>query len=133
MLTRLSAQDKLGIEPLLAAEEGFIAAMQGREQAPRESSERIQQWLNAFDNEANRSDTNLSPLIELAEYEQARLARIDPSGSLDSRVNELMKEIEAAEQLDDRAEAKKRLQGIIETFENQDWARPAVERARGAM
>ena len=132
-LNRLSAQERLGVKPLLAAEVGFMAAMQGREQSPRESSERIQQWLNAFNNEANRRDPNLNPLIQLAEYEQARLARIDPSGSLDLRVTELMKEIEAAEQLDDRAEANKRLQGIIETFEDQDWASPAVERARRAM
>ncbi len=133
VLKRLSAQDKFGLKPLLAAEEGFVAAMQGREQSPRESSERIQQWLNAFNNEANRSDPNLVPLIDIAEYEQARLARIDPSGALDSRVAELINQIEAAEQLDDRDEAIKRLRGIIETFEGQDWARPAVERARQAI
>ena len=72
-LKRLSTQTKLGIKPLLAAEEGFVAAMQGREQSPREAIDRLQQWLNVFDNTTNRDDTNLKALIELAEYEQARL------------------------------------------------------------
>ena len=44
-----------------------------------------------------------------------------------------MQEIETAEALTDAEEARKRLQGLIETFQDKTWAVPAVERARKAI
>jgi len=132
-INRLTAQSKLGLTPLSAAEEGFLAAMRRREETPQESSEKLRQWLNAFDNATNRNDTSLLSLIELAEHEQSRLATAEPSPHIDTRVAELMQQIDAAEASNDQGEIRKRLNGIIETFEHEDWASPAVERARQVL
>lgn len=127
---RLTAQAALGVKPLHAAEDGFVVAMQTREQSPQEARQRLKYWLDAFDNQTNRGNANLTPLIELATFEVERLARADQGELVDSRVADLLKEIDTAERLPNALEKRTRLEGIIHSYHDQPWATPAVERAR---
>jgi hypothetical protein len=133
ILNRLSAQAKLGVRPLSAAEEGFLAALEGREHSPQDAAQKLQQWLDAFDNEANQGQAELGELISLARYESQRLRTADPIEITDPRVVELMKQIDAACELTDPVEAEKRLTAMIELFQDQPWAQSALQRAKQSL
>ena len=53
-----------------------------------------------------------------------------PAASLDPRAAELIDDIDRIIEQGDPATIQTRLQGIIQTFGEAAWARPAVERAR---
>jgi hypothetical protein len=130
VLKRLSIQKKLGITPLEAPEEGFLIAMDGREQDPIRSMERLEHWLNIYGDRVNELDPTLKDLIELAKHELTQLAIRAPQIIVDSRATDLLEEIHEALQSDDPEVLRKKLTGIIKIHENDIWARPAVDEAR---
>ncbi len=65
VLKRFTTQSKLAITPLTAAEEGFVSAMEGREQQPLPAIERLNSWLVVYDSPGNQQDPDLGEMIEL--------------------------------------------------------------------
>jgi serine/threonine-protein kinase len=133
VLNRLATQAKLGVTPLDAAEEGFVSAMDGREQEPLESMERLQHWLNVYDSFAGESDPDLKELVELAKYERSQLELRAPAIIVDPRAEELIDDIERIIERESPELVRKKLTGIIKTFGNDDWAKPAVEAAQNQL
>ncbi len=129
-LKRMETQKKLGVTPLHAFEESFYAAMQLRLNQPREAAQRLKQWLIVYDSPESELSPNLSRLIELAQYERAQLELRGPMIILDPRAKEMITEIRALANEDDQELVRKKLTGIIESFQELDWARPAVEEAQ---
>lgn len=129
-INRISAQSKLGVASLSAAEEAFLQAMEGREDDPQAAAQRLGQWLRAFDNPANREDPKIATLLELADHEHQRLLEERGDQREDPKLVQLMREIDAAEQLEDPGLRREKLEAIIELFDSNGWASPALERAR---
>lgn len=79
---------------------------------------------------ANRA---LAELVELARYERRRLESPTPAVAMDPRAAELIQEIRSAADTLGETAASRKLRGIIETFKDVDWAKPAVEEAERTM
>lgn len=130
VLNRLRVQAKLGIATLEAAEEGFVNAMKGRDQNPAGAMDRLQNWLDVYDNQANESDPMLKELMELAKHEHRQLAIRAPEIIVDPRAQDLIDDILQSVANQDPDASRKKLSGIIETFAHAGWATPAVEEAK---
>ncbi len=128
-LRRLSAQAKIGISPLKPAEEGFLTAMEKRLTDPVETASRLSQWIDAFENPDRQNDDDVAILMELAEHEQMVVAHRSPKTIVDPRAVELMSEVMAAGNSADFESAQKKLRGIVETFQDAEWAKSAVDEA----
>jgi hypothetical protein len=125
---RISTQNKIGIKQLSAAEHAFLSIFDSQQEpTTSERTESIKDWLAAFDREATDAETQ--SLIQLVRYESKRLAsgRADPR--TDPRLADLISQIDAISKLQDRNELTKRLESLIDLFQNQDWASPAMVRA----
>lgn len=129
VLKRLNAQNKLGITVLSPSEESFVSVMQGRDLNPTQAAAKIVQWLNVYDSEPENADRELGELIEMAKREQQRLLERAPLNAIDQRAGNLLKRIRRASESDDPEQVKKELNGIIDTFSEIAWAKPAVEEA----
>ncbi len=128
-LKRLKTQQKLGLTPLRAFEAGFLAALEEQDQQPAESVERLKQWLVVYDSPESELNPNLGRLIELARHQQRQLADRAPAIIIDPRAEEMIAEIRSLVDQSDSEQARKKLNGIIETFRPLDWAKPAVAEA----
>ncbi|TWU54859.1 Serine/threonine-protein kinase PknA [Rubripirellula tenax] len=129
-LNRLRVQAKIGLVEMGPAEEGFMVAMKNRKTEPIETAERIEHWINAFENSIADDSESLGELLQLARHEQRVLRRRSPMIVMDPRTSKLIEDIRAAAEFLDADEAKKKLNGIVETFANEQWAKPAVDEAR---
>ncbi len=130
VLKRLGTQNKLGITELTASEESFINMMQGRDLEPTQAAGKIEHWLNVYDAGAVVADAELIELIYLARHEQQRLLERAPLNAIDKRAGDLLNRIRQVTDTQDPKRIRKELNGIIDTFENIDWARPAVDEAK---
>lgn len=128
-MRRLNAQKTIGLKPLSPAEEGFVAAMSERFTRPDEAAGRLSAWIDAFGLE-DPGNESVAELVELTRYERARLKSQSPSVAMDERAIVLINEIRSAMESLDQAAATKKLRGIVETFKDTAWAKPAVEEAR---
>ncbi|QDT05241.1 Serine/threonine-protein kinase PknA [Rubripirellula lacrimiformis] len=133
-LRRLNAQAGIGLVELSPAEEGFIAAMQDRHSDPQGTTERIESWIDAFDtsdvtNDGAR-DADFAALMDFAVYEKKRLSSSSARTTIDARAAQLLEQVQTAAESEDADAAKKKLSGIVETFQEKSWAKPAVDRAR---
>ncbi len=131
-LKRLNAQLSIGVASLSAAEEGFVAALNRRLDQPEQSLQKIQQWLNVYD-KTDVEDEELAELVELAQHERRQLSQRQPVPRIDPRAQQLLDEIDQITQLANSEEVKTRLNGILVTFEDAEWAAPALERAQQAL
>ena len=125
---RISTQNKIGIKQLSAAEHAFLSIFDSQQEpTTSERTESIKDWLAAFDREVTDAETQ--SLIQLVRYESKRLAsgRADPR--TDPRLADLISQIDAISQLENRKELTERLESLIDLFQNQDWASPARVRA----
>ena len=88
---------------------------------------RLQDWLSAFGRP--NSDQEQQVLIELVRYELERLhsGRVDPR--VDAQLRDLLADIEGVCKINDLEERRERLQAIINLFQDQAWAGPAIEAA----
>lgn len=115
-------------------EEGFVNAMENRDQNPKESIDRIQQWLNVYDAGNESAEKELDELITLAKHEKTQLMQRAPQIKLSPSAKKLLDEIEAKVRAGDSEQTRVFLTGIIETHGNEDgedsWATPAVEEAQ---
>ncbi len=130
VLKRLKTQAKLGVTPLDASEEGFVGALEGREQEPERSMQKLEQWLNVYGNDDAEEDEELKELVELARHEQASLAVRAPEIIVDARAQDLIDDIRETVTGTDSEAIRRKLVGIIETFRGDAWARPAVDEAK---
>jgi serine/threonine-protein kinase len=130
VLNRLRVKAKVGIATLEAAEEGFVNAMQGRAQDPVGSMDRLQNWLDVYDDQANETDPMLKELMELAKHEHRQLAIRAPEIIVDPRAQDLIDDILQTVANQNPEASRKKLSGIIETFAHASWATPAVEEAK---
>ena len=129
ILKRLNAQSKLGITDLTPDEESFLKVMQDRELNPTQAAGRIEQWLNVYDSGAQVAQDELSELIALAKHEQQRLLERAPLNVIDTRAEKLLNRIRQVMETDDPSRVRKELKGIVDTFGEIDWAKPAVDEA----
>jgi serine/threonine-protein kinase len=129
-LKRLSVK----LTPLEGYEQGFVNAMEGRDQDPDRSIESIQQWLNVYDSPISDSDLQLKELIKLAKHEQSQLLFRTPSIIVHPDAQKLIDEIHARVESGESEATRVYLIGIIEThgkdFGKDMWAKPAVDEAR---
>jgi serine/threonine-protein kinase len=129
-IRRLQTQQKLGVTPLDAYEESFLAAIDGRFQQPVEAIERLDQWLVVYNSPESELDDSLSTLIELARHEREQLRDRAPAIIIDPRAQEMITKIRSLANEHDTEFARAKLNGIVETFQTIDWAKPAVEDAK---
>ena len=129
-LRRLSVK----LTPLEGFEEGFVNAMEGRDQDPDRSTESIRQWLVVYETPANAQDSNLKQLIRLARHEQEQLALRTPRVKFHPDAQKLIDQIHDRVQKGDLEATRSYLIGIIEThgkdYGKDSWAKPAVDEAR---
>ncbi|TWU39008.1 Serine/threonine-protein kinase PknA [Novipirellula aureliae] len=132
-LRRLGVQNKLGITPLSAAEQGFLDAMTGREQDPQTAIERLRQWLAIYDADTIQTNEAMNSMILLASNEIEQLRERYPEVLIDSRAQELIERVDTALEKMPMEKARSVLEGIIELHRDQEWAAPAVEAARQGL
>ena len=132
-LRRLGVQNKLGITPLNAAEQGFLDAMSGREQDPKTAIERLSQWLAIYDADTIQTDAAMESMILLASNEMEQLHERYPEVLVDPRAQELIERVDAALKKMPVDKASLVLEGIIELHRDQEWAAPAVEAAQRGL
>ena len=128
---RLQTQRRLGITELTPAESGFLTAIANRQTDPAAARSRLAGWLAVFDQDS-ASDKERD-LIQLARFEHDRLRSHSAVASLDTRAIELLTKINDAVSDDDPATTTALLRGIIDTFQNEPWAKPAVEEAESQL
>ncbi len=128
-LKRLNTQAKLGVTPLDAFQQGFIDAMEDRQQNPKRASERIGLWLDIHDHSASQLDPVEQEMIELAIHEMKQLVKRAPAIILDPKAKELIKRIHQSVEQGSGEETRKLLEGILSLYADDEWARPAREEA----
>jgi hypothetical protein len=133
VMNRLRVQAKVGLTTLDASEEGFFHAMTGREQDPVGSMDRLQNWLNVYDNSSDSADRTLDELVELAKHEHQQLAIRAPEIIVDPRAQELIDDILQTVAEQSPSAIRKKLTGIVETFAHADWAGPAIAEAQAQL
>ncbi|MFK8115254.1 MAG: serine/threonine-protein kinase [Rubripirellula sp.] len=126
-LKRLSVQRKLDVTPLELWEEGFLSAMQNREQEPLDSSKQIENWLNVYGSEKGKQ---VAELVKLATHEMKELKQRAPRILIDRRAQQLIDDIRNTMETETTEVALKKLRGIVELHAAQNWAQPAVEEAK---
>ncbi|MFG0260864.1 MAG: hypothetical protein ACF788_00520, partial [Novipirellula sp. JB048] len=132
-LRRLRIRAKLSVSPLSAAEQGFVDAMQHRQQDPTAAAARLTQWLAIYDTPTvpsgghALSDDALAELIVLAQHEAAQLAERAPAVMIDPRAAELLDRIDHTVSTMSPAKAIETLNGIVQLHSGQPWAKPAVD------
>lgn len=130
VLRRLSVK----LTPLEGFEEGFVNAMEGRDQDPGRSMESIRQWLIVYDTPSSGQDPKLKDLIRLAKHEQTQLEIRAPRINVHPNAQKLIDEIYARVQEGEPEATRIYLNGIIEThgkdYGKDSWAQPAVDEAR---
>ncbi|NND98284.1 MAG: serine/threonine protein kinase [Pirellulaceae bacterium] len=129
VIRRLQLQSKLPGRTLDAHEEALIDAMELGKRDSDAGREKLQQWMNVFVDATTRADDPRSKLAELVQFEIDRLLQQGPLIQNDSRHNELMARIDAAETLG-TAEQRALLVGVIELYADEPWAESAVKKAR---
>ena len=129
VLKRFQLKSKLPGRTLDAHEQAFVEAMQLRKQDTSLAQEKLQQWLDVFVDSTTHADDSKKELSELVQFEIERLANEGHVVGSDKRARELMSRIKTSEELPE-AERIKLLKGIIELYQAEDWAQPAVARAR---
>jgi serine/threonine-protein kinase len=132
ILNRITAQQKIGIKPLTAAQESFLAAMEARATDPIEARQEIQQWLNVFqDSQASSGDEPRSGLATMIQAARDELKRPIPSdtSSQDPRVHQLLAEIQSSIDAGDGQATVQKLNAIQATFQDASWAKPVIDRA----
>ncbi|MDA8743460.1 serine/threonine protein kinase [Rubripirellula amarantea] len=129
-LKRLRAKSKLGLTPMDPAEESFLLALEDRQTEPAESAKKLAAWLNVFDSDKDEVDSELLELVELARHQQAHLAIQTPVSKVDDRAAELIRDMDQWENQADRETIVRKLNGVIVTFGQQEWASPAVQEAK---
>ncbi|MDB4809943.1 serine/threonine protein kinase [bacterium] len=126
-IKRISAQQKIGIKDLSAAEEAFLLIFQTEETGTAAlSTEKLESWKTAFSVESETPSTN--SLFNLVDYEIKRRSAGRPDPRQDSSLSDLMSKIDAIVALPDGEETQKQLQALAELFGNSDWAKPALIR-----
>ena len=134
----LKAKLRSGEQPLV--EEAYLQALAVRRQQPQEAKRKLEQWLAIFETQVDPKDAELGDLPQIAKIAIARFQRridlalkesIDP-GQQDPRVLSLMERIDEAATLPEEAR-QARLQSVLDSFGDQDWAEPAVTRAEKLM
>ncbi len=132
-LRRLSVK----LTPLKGFEEGFVNAMEGRDQHPVRSIESIQQWLNVYDIPTTAADAQLQELIKLAKHEQTQLTIRAPRVKVHPDAQKLIDEIHAKVDEGETEATRVYLIGIIEThgkdYGKDSWAKPAVDEAKAQL
>lgn len=124
---RLQTQQRLGITKLSPAESGFLTAIERRDTDPDDTRRRLLGWIAVFDDDSAGKDER--DLIELAKFEARRLASQSAVIRLDPRAIDLMTKINNALLEKNTAQTRATLNGVIDTFSDQDWATPAVREA----
>ncbi|GAA5510259.1 serine/threonine-protein kinase [Novipirellula caenicola] len=130
LVRRLSVQAKLDISPLSAAEQGFLDAINGREQDAVGAASRLTQWLAIYDTQTLQEDRPLAEMIELAKHEVQLLRERAPVVIHDPRAVQLLDRIRQTVENAPPQTAREALTGIIQLHADHDWAEPAVEEAR---
>ncbi len=131
VLKRLNTQARLGITDLSPSEESFVRVMEGRDLNPTEAAGKIEQWINVYDSNADSDPSNLElgEMIAMAKREQQRLLERAPLNAIDKRAGNLLNRVRRALESDDPVQVRKELKAIIDTFNEIDWAGPAVDEA----
>lgn len=125
---RIGTQEVIGVKELAAAEISFLNIFgPGENGSNEQQAMRLQDWLSAFGRTS--SDQEQQVLIELVRYELERLnsGRVDPR--VDPQLRDLLADIEGVCKINDLEERRERLQAIINLFQDQVWAGPAIEAA----
>ncbi|TWU34350.1 serine/threonine protein kinase [Novipirellula artificiosorum] len=133
VLRRLDVQNKLGITPLTAVEQGFVDAMKGREQDPHHARERLKQWLAIYDSDTIQKEDSLQQMIHLAKSEFDQLEKRSPQVYVDPRATELINRIEEILSKAPAETSRTTLEGIVDLHADQPWAAPAVEQAKRGL
>jgi serine/threonine-protein kinase len=129
VVRRLRLKAKLELSPLAAHEQAFVDAMNLRETDPVLAQEKLRQWLAVFvDSNTHAADIRVR-MGELARFELLNLKRQGPIKSVDKRVKDLLGRIKAAEELPIE-ERRNLLEGLVDLYQDQDWAEPVVQEAQ---
>lgn len=124
---RISAQQNIGIKELTSSELAFVDIINGEDEAgKREAS--LRDWITAF-GETDAS-TEVPALSELVSYELRRLESRRPDPRADQRLTDLIQQLEVIRLEGDSAKRKDSLQSLINLFEDESWAQPAIEQAK---
>ena len=126
---RLKAKLRTSEGPLY--EQAFLAAMDLRNSDPAAAREKLDQWVDVFQDSTMDDEDEPLQLAELARFESNRLASIskESDGSPgDPKLAELMQRIENAKQLPIK-ERTRLLEGIVTLYEGQPWAESARQLA----
>ena len=129
-IKRLDTQVKIGVRSLTAAEQGFLNAMDRREQHPLQAAEKLEKWLLVHDTRENRDDPDVEPLVEIAGYERQQLLLRAPEIIIDPRAQELIDVIRQTLETEEEEAIRERLGGLVQLHSADGWAQPAVELAR---
>ncbi|MEM9828004.1 MAG: serine/threonine-protein kinase [Planctomycetota bacterium] len=126
---RLRVQKRLGVKALSGAETALLEALDGRDVDPDAAAGRLESWLLLF----GRTPDGQNAEDELSRWVRSEIERLTSSPSTvqwDPRAIELLTKIRNSLARDDTATSQKVLQGVIDSFDQQPWAEPAVREAR---
>ncbi len=129
LVRRLRLQANLELSPLAAHEQAFLDAMELRETDSQLAQARLGKWLDVFVDSTTHTDDVRVRMGELARFEWENLKRQDPVKSTDTRVKELLARISEGESLPPD-ERRNLLQGLIDLYSDQEWARQVVQEAK---
>jgi serine/threonine-protein kinase len=118
---------------LSAVERAYAAARHTAEFDPTEAIKKYQALLAVYSGDDSLSKTDRQ-CVELAQRQLARL-EIETRDAQASDLAELDRQFQRADALrsTDPATATRIWQGVIDLYGDQDWARPAVEKARQSL
>lgn len=123
---RISTQKKIGIKQLSPAELAFLGVFESTSIESVEGQlEAMESWLVAFGQETVDSET--ASLVELVRYENSRLKSGRPDPRSDQRLIELFDKIEEIVR-PGGADQQRQLQSLLELFDQEEWAEPAMDR-----
>ena len=129
---RISAQQKIGIKELTSSELAFLDIINGEEDpGKREAS--LRDWITAFGEEDSSTEVpalKVPALSALVSYELQRLESGRPDPRADKRLADLIQQLEVIRLEGDSANRKDSLQSLINLFEDESWAQPAIEQAK---
>ncbi len=129
-LKRLKTQARLGVTPLNALEQGFVDAMDIRLDDPNLASQKLGLWLDVHRNSTERLGEIERELISIAEFEQEQLAGTEAQVVIDPKAVELIDQIQSRVEKAPTEEVRKMLEGILELYQDDEWAKPALDEAK---
>lgn len=128
-IKRLKTQAKLDVTPLNAFEQGFVDATEFRQQDPKETSRRLQLWLDVHVDSTAQLNPTEQEMVSIATFERDRLADNAPQIVIDPKAQQLIDRIRSIAKDAPAEDSRKMLEAILKLHEEDEWAKPALAEA----